>query len=912
MQIDQLKTSKKMPILLFFCYFIILFLVYSRYYLTDQFPMSGDAINFITELSHAANVIKGGEFPLWNKWLAGGVTFLPSITPTFLLAILPVREAIYLLYVGILALGATCFALYLMEIKCSVYSAVGIGLCYLLSVHLGGARKSHTFIILAVAMCPVILYLIERYFNTGKLKWLLFSSVAMAVQFYIGMLQTTFYFDLFLFVYLLAFGFHHRMKIKTMLLHGMAWGFSYLGLISLKLIPMLEQNMFFDQSGAADSGYEYFTSYSISPIKLIMMFFPKFFGADNLNQPLGMMYSSELDIELFLGSTVVLLVIVGIIRHIRAFRVQFMAVCMGLVFLYAALGSFPLIGKILYHVPILSNFRVPSRALFLFVFLAYTIAAIALSDFQEKEERSRTIALFSKVGFWILSISVGMIVTAVMVVGVLDGFTIETLRPMAEYAKVALLPEIVCLVVVLFVVYLISSHPKQLKHAMQPVLCGFMVVVAVLQTLPYTSLTEPCPVSFLETSDETSEQLKQEIGNYKIWDAFAGIDGVHSSIISLNRGMSKQMASINAYITFNNPNLYRLFTQEENAQMNSSGLLTGSMKAEQNVYYQNSLLSMLGVKYLIDSSGILAKGLPVVQVNGNDGVVEYQAEQIVLPNTQGEVSVIQQPFTPVAQSAYEISFQCNSEQAMDFYVDFYGGSEYDNAAQQVDFSIQEGQHSYTGLVMSENSNLYSEIYLRIVSTLNAELSLENFTVKRLDVETFEGVYTPWEHESDPQIYVNQNARDVLYVPDAIEQIEDEDILYRDTILFDLDSVNYMENQSNRQLSPEQTNIRNIDFRNNSITATIDSAEDTFVNFSQCYYPGWKAYVDGKSVELYMVNGLIMGMEVPAGTHVIQFSYEPVTFVVGGLLTGGTIVLLLLAYINREKGFMKKLLMKRKG
>ena len=107
---------------------LILFLVYSKYYFADQFPMSGDAVNFITELTHAANAVAGGEFPLWNKWLAGGVSFLPSITVTFLLGILPIREAIYALYIGMLALGGTFFFLYLREIGCRCVVSYGMSL----------------------------------------------------------------------------------------------------------------------------------------------------------------------------------------------------------------------------------------------------------------------------------------------------------------------------------------------------------------------------------------------------------------------------------------------------------------------------------------------------------------------------------------------------------------------------------------------------------------------------------------------------------------------------------------------------------------------------------------------------------------------------------------------------------------
>ena len=86
----------------------------------------------------------------------------------------------------------------------------------------------------------------------------------------------------------------------------------------------------------------------------------------------------------------------------------------------------------------------------------------------------------------------------------------------------------------------------------------------------------------------------------------------------------------------------------------------------------------------------------------------------------------------------------------------------------------------------------------------------------------------------------------------------------------------------------------------------ENSKEGFAVFSENYYPyGWKAFVDGKPVEIFRVNYSLRGLKIPAGKHKIVMQFEPEVIKTGTKITLFFIVLFVLSIIWLGYSIWKK-------
>lgn len=65
-----------------------------------------------------------------------------------------------------------------------------------------------------------------------------------------------------------------------------------------------------------------------------------------------------------------------------------------------------------------------------------------------------------------------------------------------------------------------------------------------------------------------------------------------------------------------------------------------------------------------------------------------------------------------------------------------------------------------------------------------------------------------------------------------------------------------------------------------LAVTVNASENAFLVVGNPWYPGWQAKVDGHPATLVKVGGVIEGVAVPAGNHMVEIVYRPIAVWLG--------------------------------
>ena len=102
-----------------------------------------------------------------------------------------------------------------------------------------------------------------------------------------------------------------------------------------------------------------------------------------------------------------------------------------------------------------------------------------------------------------------------------------------------------------------------------------------------------------------------------------------------------------------------------------------------------------------------------------------------------------------------------------------------------------------------------------------------------------------------------------------------------------------------QISPKDSlsSIVLTEYAPNKLTFEVRAKKDEFAVFSDIWYPGWKAEIDGKEYPIVRANYVLRAMQIPQGDHTVVFSFRPKSIQTTETIAYTALILLVLGAVG---------------
>lgn len=126
---------------------------------------------------------------------------------------------------------------------------------------------------------------------------------------------------------------------------------------------------------------------------------------------------------------------------------------------------------------------------------------------------------------------------------------------------------------------------------------------------------------------------------------------------------------------------------------------------------------------------------------------------------------------------------------------------------------------------------------------------------------------------ETEVYEDLHALPRAYFATAVHPYDDRDI--QQALIQDREpsATAFVEGWWHAR-AMEPAEVLEADWDRHIIRATVRAPQGGFLVVSTTWYPGWRAWVDGRLAPLYRVNGVVLGLMVPAGGSRVELRFAP--------------------------------------
>jgi uncharacterized membrane protein YfhO len=129
----------------------------------------------------------------------------------------------------------------------------------------------------------------------------------------------------------------------------------------------------------------------------------------------------------------------------------------------------------------------------------------------------------------------------------------------------------------------------------------------------------------------------------------------------------------------------------------------------------------------------------------------------------------------------------------------------------------------------------------------------------------------------------------------------KDINLKKTVILEEEIKEWIEEPKDKNTEKTLTDaVEFTGYSKSEETLRIDTGSDKILFISETFYPGWKAFLDGKEIKIYRADYAFKAFFIPEGEHQLKLIYDPWSFKLGGWLSLTGVIICAFLLLTRKK------------
>lgn len=186
--------------------------------------------------------------------------------------------------------------------------------------------------------------------------------------------------------------------------------------------------------------------------------------------------------------------------------------------------------------------------------------------------------------------------------------------------------------------------------------------------------------------------------------------------------------------------------------------------------------------------------------------------------------------------------------------------------------------NYTGIVPNNT--------IKLLSLLNVKYLISCFSLSGQGIELVKEIPIDWDLPS-VKVYKNNNVLPRAFLVPSKRFIYDPNTIIDEILKADFNpnyEVILEEDAPEGSFSIFSSSCKIEEYKMDYVKISVDMENEGFLFISDTFYPGWKAYINGKETKIYYGNCAFRAIFLNKGKHNVVFKYKPTSFYKGAIIS----------------------------